>query len=231
MGIKDFKQYPNNQGKDNKEKFLEGRKYHEDKIEGALRYAKKCERFAIICLSSTVLLAGGLIYQSNRAPIVPFGIEFDSTTGLARPIGPIQEGNFNVNEAAIINFIGQYVEQVRTVPLDPVLYRKNRENVYLLMKKTAGLKLEQILINEERDAMFGKQTVLPKIVSVNQATDQTYQVRWTEEIFDITGGRKVIIPMTGLFTITVEKQRDEKLMYKNPFGIYITDFNWSKDQK
>lgn len=195
------------------------------------KHAFNWRRMAYLTTLLSFFLAAGLIYQSTRSQIAVHVVEIDSGTGMARAIGPIEEGNYTPREAEIKYFISQFVLKTRTMPLDPVLYKQNLDNAYALMRQNAATKINQIFQNENLIEQFGKQTVMPAIVSVISATPDTYQVRWMEDIFEINGGKKSTVHMTGLFTVEFEQPRNEKQLLVNPLGIYIKDFSWSKDQR
>lgn len=200
-------------------------------IGSAIIRAKNWRYCAYLSLTLSIILAVGLIAQSFKSTVTPYVIEVDSTTGMARAIGPAKEGTYNPQDAEIKYFIKQFIMNTRTVPIDAVLFNKNWDNARALMRKNLAVKMNQMFETDTQMNSFGKQTVLPTIVSINKATKDTYQVRWTEEVYDLSGGRKYIVPMTGLFTIELDQPRDEATLQANPIGVYISDLNWSKDQK
>ena len=59
--------------------------------------------------------------------------------------------------------------------------------------------------------------------------ENSYQVRWNEEEYALDSAQKTIVPMTGVFTVHLSPPKEEKDISNNPLGMYITDFNWSKD--
>lgn len=203
----------------------------DNRIGSARQQAYNWRLFSMFALLLCIILALGLIYQSSKSSVTPYVIEVDSTTGMARNIGPAKETAYVPKDAEIQYFIWQFVLKTRSVPLDPVLYTQNWNHAYLLMNKNAAAKMNQVMQNEEQSQQFGKQTVLPTHVITVPVTKDTYQVRWTEEQFDLNGGKKAIVPMTGVFTIEFGKPKNESELLYNPLGLYILDFNWGKDRK
>ena len=81
-----------------------------------------------------------------------------------------------------------------------------------------------ILLNENR-------TTTTKIISVNKITNtkDTYQIRWSEEIFGINGAVEETRNYTGVFTVDHAILKTEEQILKNPLGIVIKDFSISRE--
>ncbi|MBR5163577.1 MAG: type IV secretion system protein, partial [Schwartzia sp.] len=57
----------------------------------------------------------------------------------------------------------------------------------------------------------------------------SWQIRWNEEEFTIGSGQKTVTPMSGIFMVTNITPKEEQVLDVNPLGIYVSDFNWTKD--
>ena len=76
-----------------------------------------------------------------------------------------------------------------------------------------------------------KETVSTEITSVIPQSEETWQIDWTETIRDRQGAKLDSYRMRALITIYVTpptNQTSEEQIRKNPLGIFIRDFNWSK---
>jgi type IV secretion system protein VirB5 len=67
-----------------------------------------------------------------------------------------------------------------------------------------------------------------EIKNILQKSDGTYQVRWTETTYS-NGIRRSKEDFTGLFQVKLIPARDEADTFKNPIGVYITNFTWSRE--
>jgi type IV secretion system protein VirB5 len=67
-----------------------------------------------------------------------------------------------------------------------------------------------------------------EISSILQKSEGTYQVRWVETTFS-NGVRHSRDDYTGLFQVKLMPPRDEADTFKNPIGVYITNFTWSRE--
>jgi type IV secretion system protein VirB5 len=179
-----------------------------------------------------LILVACLIYVCSKSSVIPYVIEVDSQTGMARNVGVAKEGQYSPKDAEIKHFVGQFVEKVRAIPTDKVVYDDNWIYAKKVMTSNAASKMSQLISN---DAMlkdgFGKLTVLPQVINVLPVTKDTYQVRWSEEYFVPNRGVQETHIMTGLFTIQFGKPTNEQDLYRNPLGIFINDFSWSSEKK
>lgn len=178
----------------------------------------------------SVGLTGGLVAQSLKSSVVPYIVEVDMNTGQVRNAGILRQEGYTPKEAEIKYFLSRFLIHARELPLDPVVYKTNWVNVYAFLTKDAAAKMGAQIRNEKLAEKFGQKTVQVQIVScLPMEGSSSYQIRWSEEEFTIGTGQKIVTPMSGIFTITTLPPKDEKVLELNPLGIYISDFNWSRD--
>ena len=67
-----------------------------------------------------------------------------------------------------------------------------------------------------------------EISSILQKAADTFQVRWVETTYS-SGIRRSHDEYTGLFQVKLMPPRDESDSFKNPIGVYITNFTWSRE--
>lgn len=187
----------------------------------------------LLLLSWLVLLviAGGFVMQSLKSSVVPYVVEVDSTTGVVRNAGLAEAKEYTPQAAEMKYFLSQFIRNIRSLPLDPVVYKKNIEAAYGFLTKQAANKMNVQLQNENPLERFGKETVQVKIGSMLAMTDgsSSYQIRWTEEHYDIASGKKTSMPMSGIFTIRLQPPKQQQDLEVNPLGIFIADFNWTQE--
>jgi type IV secretion system protein VirB5 len=187
----------------------------------------------LLLLSWLVLLviSGGLVVQSTKSSVVPYVVEVDSTTGVVRNAGLAEAQEYTPQAAEMKYFLSQFIRNIRSLPLDPVVYKMNMETAYGFLTKQAANKMSVQLQNENPLEHFGKETVQVKIGSMLEMTDSSssYQIRWMEEHYDIASGKKTSIPMSGIFTIRLQLPKQQKDLEINPLGIFIADFNWTPE--
>ena len=182
-----------------------------------------CWGLILICLT----LTGGLVFQSTKASVAPYIIEVDNATGAVRNVGLVQTQEYKPTQATIKYFLGDVIKNVRGMPLDPVVFAQNSQKAYSYLTRGAAAKMTPFM--EQQTAFLGKKTVQVSITVIVPMGENSYQVRWNEEEYALDSAQKTIVPMTGVFTVHLSPPKEEKDISNNPLGMYITDFNWSKD--
>ena len=65
--------------------------------------------------------------------------------------------------------------------------------------------------------------------AIVKMSENTYQIRWTEDVFSKEGAKKETYRMTGLISVDFSAPKTEKEIMSNPLGLYVKDFSWSKE--
>lgn len=178
----------------------------------------------------SVVLTGGLVFQSLKSSVVPYIVEVDRSTGEVKNAGVLRKGDYTPQEAETGFFIKKFIKNSREVQLDPVVYKDHWKEAFAFLTKDSANKMNSIIKKEKLNDRFGASTVQVQIVScLPMEGSNSWQVRWKEEEFSITSGSKKVTPMTAIVTITNIPSKDEAALELNPLGIYVTDFSWSKD--
>ena len=77
--------------------------------------------FGTIILS--VVLTLGLIYQGTKSKIIPYMVRVNSD-GSAQADGPVPE-HYTPQQPELKYFLSQFIQRVRTIPTDPVVFKHN----------------------------------------------------------------------------------------------------------
>ena len=142
-------------------------------------------------------------------------------------IAPLRT-TYNPSVAQKEYFIGQFIEMLRSIPLDPVVAKKNWINAYAFLTQRAATKLNAQLQRDNPIAILGKKTVTVKVGSVNALSDNSFVVDWSERVVGIDGGGAEEKSYSGVFTIAIKAPTTQRDILQNPLGIYIVDFNLSE---
>ena len=190
-------------------------------------------RFAFIStLALSIILAFGFIVQSLKHQVVPVIIAIDKEKGEPRIIGKANVIDYQPQLAEITYFLSQFINNVRSVPSDPVVVKKQWQMAYAYLSAKASNQLNE-MANNEQDAplnQIGQKMVMVAVRSVVPvAGSQSYQIRWQETVYGHEGHSVNSYQMTGIFTITRKKPESEAQLLLNPLGLIITGFQWHKD--
>lgn len=172
------------------------------------------------------LAVGGLIYQSNNTRIATYVVPIDK---YGRP-GRIELAgrSYTPSSAEIGYFLADWVTRTRSKSIDPIVIRDNWTAAYHFVSGPAIGQLNAFAKANDPFANAGTQAVNVEIVSVLPRSAHTYQVQWRETQFN-AGTSGVTEAWTGLFTTKVVAPKNEAELRANPLGIYITEFQWSRE--
>lgn len=200
-----------------------------DKRIGSATVQAKNWRLATLSVSAlALLLAGGLIYQTQKSTVSPYVVQVNGD-GVVQAVGPARQANFVPGKAVIEYFLVQFVTKVRSIPLDPVVAKNQWLSAYDYLRQGAGNTLNEIALREQPFSRIGVETVSVRVKSIVPLSKDTYQLRWEETTYSREGVSSAVKGMTGVFNIEVVPPTDEKKLMTNPLGLFIRQFSWSRD--
>ena len=188
-------------------------------------------KLVILLLCIMVVLVGCIIYLSTKSSVQPFVVMANPETGEIWHVGTVAEAtNYEPNEAMKKYFVASVVKNLREMPLDPVVYNDNTKKAFYFMTRDAVAKVQGMRQEERVSEIFGRQTVSVNIVSIlPMEGGNSFQVRWTEDTFNLGSETKTTTPYSGIFTTQMIPQRDEAVIANNPIGFYVTEFSMTRD--
>ncbi len=192
----------------------------------ALVRAKNWRLMAFGCLSLSVTLASGMIWQTGQSRIVPYVIELDAE-GAARAVRQAA-GDYHPSDAQIAFHLARFIDNVRSLSTDPIIVRRNWLRAYDYATARAANTLNGYARVQDPFARVGERTVSVEVTSVVRASQKSFQVRWLERIY-VNGALDRIGRWTGVLAVVIEQPGDAETLRKNPLGIYVHDINWSRD--
>jgi type IV secretion system protein VirB5 len=160
-------------------------------------------RLAFFC--ATVLnfgLTGGLIWQSARGHIVPWVVQVDRL-GEAQAVAPAEAG-FR--------------------PTDPQIWLR----AYDFTTDKGALALNDYARANDPFLAVGKVQVAVEVSSVIRASPDSFRVAWIERRYQ-DGSLAATEHWSAILTIVVQPPRTPDGLRKNPLGIFVNAFNWSKE--
>jgi type IV secretion system protein VirB5 len=198
----------------------------DERIGSARVQAHNWRLMALGSLVLSLILAAILLWLGRTGATTPYIVEVDPKGG-ARAIGPATE-IYRPSDAQIAFHLARFVDNVRSLSIDPVVVRQNWLKAYDFVTDKAAVTLNEYARDNDPFAKVGRETVAVEVASVVRASDSSFQVRWLERVFE-GGALKDTKRLTGLFSIVISPPRTVEAVRKNPLGIYVHTFNWSQD--
>lgn len=189
-------------------------------------------KIALGLLFSNILLAGGLTYQSMKSQVIPYVVTVDKTTGVVEKAGALITNDYIPKEAEIKYFLANFIQNARNIQLDPVQQQKSQDKAYSFLTKTAAQKFVSMQRAEKFQQKYAYMTIQAKIKSIQKIPEtDSYHASWSEEEFTVHDGKMNVNNYEGVFTIITLPVKDDNTLLINPLGIYISDLNFSQDNR
>jgi type IV secretion system protein VirB5 len=192
----------------------------------SVAHARNWRRMAFANLAMAVFLGAGWWAEASRATVAPFVVEVDKwgQTQRVQAIG----GKYEPTEAQAARVLADWVRDVRSKSIDPIVIRQNWLRAYdYVTPKAAGF-LNAWAQEHDPFAEAGREAVTVEILNVVRRTERTYDLQWRETRF-INGQRAAQERWRALITTKTQPPRNETELMKNPLGLKIEDVSWTPD--
>lgn len=198
----------------------------DDRIGSARIQARNWRLIAFGCLAVSAGLAGGLVWQGARGTITPWVVEVDKL-GQAQTVAPAN-AEYRPSDPQIAFHLSRFIEQVRTIPADPVIVRENWLRAYDFTTDRGAMALNDYARTNDPFANVGRIQIATEISSVIRASPDSFRVAWVERRYQ-DGSLAATERWSAILTITVQPPHDPERLKKNPLGLYVNAINWSKE--
>ena len=198
----------------------------DERIGAARVQARSWRLMAFGSLALACVLAGGLVWYSGRSTITPYVVEVDRA-GEVRAVGPAIEA-YRPRDAEIAYYLARFIEDVRSLPLDPVVLRENWLEAYDYVTPRGAQMLNAYARANDPFAHVGRSSVAVQITSIVRLSGNSFEAHWTEQTYS-NGALVSTDRWTGILTIVIDPPHDIVRLRRNPLGIYIDGLDWSRE--
>lgn len=198
----------------------------DERIGSARVQAKNWRLMAFGCLILSAGLASALAWQSARGTVVPWVVEVDGT-GEARAVEPAT-ADYRPTDPQIAYHLARFVEQVRSISVDPIIVRQNWLRAYEFTTDRGSVALNDYARSNDPFTRIGKQQVSVEVSSVIRASPDSFRVAWTERRYE-NGQLAGTERWTAILTVVIQPPRDAERLRRNPLGVFVNAINWSKE--
>ncbi|MEG4642644.1 conjugal transfer protein TrbF, partial [Paracoccus sp. APAP_BH8] len=124
--------------------------------------------------------------------------------------------------------LGRFVEQVRSIPADPVILRQNWIRAYDWTTDRGAAALNDHARGSDPFARVGERQVSVEVSSVIRASPDSFRVAWTEKRYE-NGQLSATERWTAILTVVLQVPRTAETLRANPLGIYVNAISWSRE--
>jgi type IV secretion system protein VirB5 len=198
----------------------------DERIGSARVQARNWRLMSFGSLALAIALSGGLIWQSTQSRVTPYVVQVDKF-GAVQAVGPAVQ-NYTPTDAEIAWYLACFVTDVRSLSIDPVVVRRNWLEAYDYATDHGAVFLNQYAQTNDPFKAVGERTVSVQVTSVVRVSDNSFQVKWTEQIFEHDTLAKTE-RWTAILSIVTKQPASAETLKKNPLGLYVNGVNWSRE--
>ena len=198
----------------------------DERIGAARVQAKNWRLMAFACLFLAAGFAAALVWQSARGTVRRWVVRVDDL-GQGRPVAPAS-ADYRPTDPQIAWHLGRFIEQVRSIPADPIVVRQNWLGAYEFTTDRGAAALNEYARTNDPFTRVGRQQIAVEVSSVIRASPDSFRIAWTERHYE-NGQLSVTERWTAILTVVIQTPRNAERLRANPLGIYVNAVNWSRE--
>jgi len=198
----------------------------DERIGSSRAQARNWRLMAFGCLVLSAGFASALVWQSARGTVVPWVVEVDHT-GAANAVAPAS-ADYQPTDPQIAFHLARFIEQVRSLPDDPIVVRQNWLRAYDFTTSAGATALNDYARSADPFGHVGKQQIAVDVSSVIRASPDSFRVAWTERSY-ANGQLADTARWTAILTVVIQTPHDADSLRRNPLGVFVNAINWSRE--
>ncbi|MGK9232198.1 conjugal transfer protein TrbF [Inquilinus limosus] len=198
----------------------------DERLGSARVQARNWRLMAFGCLVLAAGLGAGVLWQSAQSRVTPYVVEVDRH-GEVHAVAPAV-ATYQPTDAQIAWYLARFITDVRSLSIDPVLVRRNWLEAYDFATDRAAVFLNEFARANDPFKAIGDRSVSVEVTSVVRASDTSFQVKWTEQVYS-QGSLAATERWTAILTVVTETPRTAEVLRRNPLGLYVNGIAWSRE--
>lgn len=188
-------------------------------------------RFAFfIALLAAVAAIGVAGWLSAQSRVVPYVIEVDAL-GRTQQAGPLA-AETPLPPQVVRRAVMDFIEETRTVSSDAILQRRLIDRAFARMARSDPAFTAIAAFFRETRPPFEtaeRETIAVELASLTQTAPRVWAAEWTETARDRQGAVIRTERFKGSLALRLAQPRTEAEIARNPLGVYIREFYWSRE--
>jgi len=182
-------------------------------------------------LAVAALGVTGTAYEGSRTHVVPYVVEVDHLGQSVRLAHAVRAGA--LQQPIVQHVLTRWLTEARERTSDNLAQRSLVDSSYNYVDTKMGVALDRYYKkhNPFSGSADGTRTVtITSAIPLGQPTAKggTYQVHWVEKQHGLTGRLVSVQNWSAIISYSILPVDNAKQALSNPFGIYITSFQWQK---
>ena len=198
----------------------------DERIGSARVQARNWRLIAFGNLALVAGLSGALVWQAQHGTVTPWVVQVDKL-GQAQAVSSAI-ADYRPTDPQIAWHLARFIENVRSIPADPVIVRQNWLAAYDFVTDKGAAALNDYARANDPFSKIGKIEVAVEISSVIRASTDSFRVAWIERRYE-NASLAATEHWTAILTIVIDTPHDAEHLRKNPLGVFVNAINWSRE--
>lgn len=215
------------------EQYLTARREWLERYGDYIAQARNWRMAALLSLGISALFGAGMVYEADRVHVVPYVVEVNH---LGQSVHLAQEVAAGTYQTPIVRHVlAHWLRLVRERLPNEAAEKYVFNEAYKYTASSAQQKLTAYFqrhnpYNAFTNKTGGRTVQITSALPLGQITAKggTFQIQWTETSYSQEGSITGTQHYEGTVSYAVVPQSDNAASLKaNPFGIYVTSFDWN----
>lgn len=208
--------------------YFNARREWNERYGSYIKSANTWKAVAFLSLALSLVSVSGLAVVASQNKLVPYIVEVDKlgNSVAAAPAIQIEHTSPKVIKYSLAEFIKNF----RTIYGDTLVQKETVLKAYRYL--SPSYPSFNIVNNYFREnspfKRLAEEIVHVNIDSIIARGDKVWQIDWHENVFDKKGNKLRTDYFRASVTILIVPPKNETEILKNPIGLYITEFDFSK---
>lgn len=209
--------------------YLAGRREWNERYGSYIKQASTWRLIALISSGISVMAVLGVIYIGGQSKIKPYIVEVDKL-GATLTVGQVNEGVQEQDPRVITAALAATITNMRTIFGNAQTQKKMLFDAYdyILPGSSAEGVINDYFRKNDPFQYIGQLQKTVQIKDVIHLTGDSWQIDWDETTVDAAGITKETATYKGSVQLKFIPSEDVQKIYKNPLGMYISEFNYVK---
>lgn len=193
------------------------------RLVSARREARGWRFVALGSTSLSMVLGLACVISAGRTEVLPYVLEVERLSGTRAT----NLASSAPSDAQIAYFLARFVKNVRSLSSDPIVVRANWMDALNYVTDRGAQALNDYARRANPFMQIGSRPVTVEVLYVLRASESSFEARWKEHTYE-AGAIVKSENFTGITEI-IFKPINMAETLRNPLGLYVHAFIWSRD--
>lgn len=209
--------------------YLAARREWNERYGSYIATAKMWRGMAVTSLVIAAVSVGGVVHFASQNKLIPYVVEVNADGDTLQVYQASQM--LPADRRVVRAQLAQFINDVRSVSSDVAVQRRSIERAYAHL---SGDLPAYTAINTwfRQNVPFERarnETVVVEVRQVLPLSDNTWRIEWIERPRSRNGEALPATRWTGTASVVTGGEVDARTIMLNPVGLYIREFDWSRD--